>query len=100
MTSSNTDMHQAFPIIESDVSYSSSVIPVNFVRKENKYYGHIRNNTSQTSSGEIVGVELSGIKGYYNKIKMQYWKPSESIASSVDKAELYSVGSEAVYSSK
>jgi hypothetical protein len=100
MTSSATDMHQAFPIIESDVSYSSSVIPVNFVRKENKYYGHIRNNTSQTSSGEIVGVELSGIKGYYNKIKMQYWKPSESIASSVDKAELYSVGSEAVYSSK
>ena len=37
---------------------------------------------------------------YFNKVKMQYWKPSEAIASSVDKGELYAVGSETVYSSQ
>ena len=31
---------------------------------------------------------------------MQYWKPSEAIASSIDKGELYAVGSETVYSSQ
>jgi hypothetical protein len=46
------------------------------------------------------GVDLSGVKGYFNKVKMQYWKPSEAIASSVNKAELYAVGSETVYSSQ
>ena len=31
---------------------------------------------------------------------MQYWKPSEAIASSVNKAELFAVGNEAVFSSQ
>ena len=100
MTASAKDMNQAYPIVESEINFSSSVRPGNVVIKEHKYYVNIRKNTAQTSLGEIVGVELAGIKGYYNKIKMQYWKPSEAIASSIDKAELYSVGSEAVYSSK
>ena len=100
MASSETDMHEAFPILSSDTTVSSLSIPVNFVNKENKYYGHVRNNTTTTSLNQITGVDLSGIKGYFNKVKMQYWKPSEAIASSVNKAELYAVGSETVYSSQ
>ena len=50
------------------------------------------------------GVDIKSVrlilKGYFNKVKMQYWKPSEAIASSVNKAELYAVGSETVYSSQ
>jgi hypothetical protein len=100
MASSETDMHEAFPILSSDTTVSSLSIPVNFVNKENKYYGHVRNNTTTTSLNQITGVDLSGVKGYFNKVKMQYWKPSEAIASSVNKAELYAVGSETVYSSQ
>ena len=37
--------------------------------KENRYYGHLRNNTISTSESQVVGVDLSGTKGYYNKIK-------------------------------
>ena len=100
MASAETDMHVAYPILDSGATVSSLSIPVNFVNKENKYYGHIRNNTTTTALNQIVGVDLSGIKGYFNKVKMQYWKPSEAIASSIDKGELYAVGSETVYSSQ
>lgn len=100
MASSETDMHIAYPILSSDTSVSSLSIPINFVNKENKYYGHIRNNTTTTSLNQITGIDLSGVKGYFNKVKMQYWKPSEAIASSVNKGELYAVGSETVYSSQ
>ena len=100
MASAETDMHVAYPVLSSDTSVSALSIPVNFVNKENKYYGHIRNNTTTTSINQITGIDLSGIKGYFNKVKMQYWKPSEAIASSVSKGELYAVGSETVYSSQ
>ena len=100
MASAETDMHVAYPILDSDTTVSALSIPVNFINKENKYYGHIRNNTTTTALNQIVGVDLSGIKGYFNKVKMQYWKPSEAIASSVNKGELYAVGSETVYSSQ
>ena len=93
-------MHLAFPVLSSDTSVSALSIPVNFINKENKYYGHLRNNTLTTALNQVIGVDLSGIKGYFNKVKMQYWKPSEAIASSVSKAELYAVGSETVYSSQ
>ena len=100
MASAETDMHLAFPVLSSDTSVSALSIPVNFINKENKYYGHLRNNTLTTALNQVIGVDLSGIKGYFNKVKMQYWKPSEAIASSVSKAELYAVGSETVYSSQ
>jgi len=100
MASSETDMHEAYPILSSDTSVSSLSIPINFVNKENKYYGHVRNNTTTTSLNQITGIDLSGVKGYFNKVKMQYWKPSEAISSSVNKGELYAVGSETVYSSQ
>ena len=100
MDSAETDTHTAYPVLTSDTSVSASSIPVNFLNKENKYYGHLRNNTTSTSENQVIGVNLSGTKGYYNKIIMQYWKPSEAIASSVNKAELFAVGNEAVFSSQ
>ena len=100
MASAQTDMHVAYPVLSSDTEVSLLSIPVNFVNKENKYYGHIRNNTTTTALNQIVGVDLSGVKGYFNKVKMQYWKPNEAIASSVSKGELYAVNSETVYSSQ
>ena len=100
MASAETDMHVAYPILSNDTSVSSLSIPINFVNKENKYYGHVRNNTTTTSLNQVIGVDLSGVKGYFNKVKMQYWKPNEAVASSVNKGELYAVGSETVYSSQ
>jgi len=101
MTSATTDsLDIAYPVLANDITTSSSSIPVNFIRKENKYYGHLRNNTTATSSAQVVGINLAGIKGYYNKIKIQYWKPSEEIASAVNKAELFAVSNEAVFSSQ
>ena len=100
MDSAETDTHTAYPVLTSDTSVSASSIPVNFLNKENRYYGHLRNNTTSTSENQVVGVDLSGTKGYYNKITMQYWKPSEAIASSINKAELFAVGNEAVFSSQ
>ena len=100
MDSAETDTHTAYPVLSSDTSVSALSIPVNFLNKENRYYGHLRNNTASTSENQVVGVDLSGTKGYYNKITMQYWKPSEAIASSVNKAELFAVGNEAVFSSQ
>ena len=101
MTSAITDSSDtAYPVLANDIAIASLSIPVNFIRKENKYYGHLRNNTTATSSTQVVGINLSGIKGYYNKIIMQYWKPSEDIASAVNKAELFAVGNEAVFSSQ
>ena len=100
MDSAETDTHTAYPVLTSDTSVSASSIPVNFLNKENRYYGHLRNNTTSTSENQVIGVNLSGTKGYYNKITMQYWKPSEAIASSANKAELFAVGNEAVFSSQ
>ena len=100
MDSAETDTHTAYPVLSSDTSVSALSIPVNFLNKENKYYGHLRNNTPSTSENQVVGINLSGTKGYYNKITMQYWKPNEAIASSINKAELFAVGNEAVFSSQ
>ena len=100
MASAETDIHSAFPVLSNDTTVSSLSIPVNFINKENKYYGHIRNNTTTTALNQVVGVDLSGVKGYFNKVKMQYWKPNEAVASAVSKGELYAVNSETVYSSQ
>ena len=99
MISAETDMQIAYPVLSDDTSVSSTAVPVNFLNRENKYYGHLRNNTTITGINQVVGVNQSGIKGYFNNVKMQYWRPGEFIASKVKKAELFNVFSEAVLSS-
>ena len=85
MKSSTTDLGMtAKPVLPSSTSVASGVIPVSFVKKENKYYSHLRNNTTTTASNQVVGVETSGIKGFFTTVKMQH--------NSIDKdVELFSV---------
>jgi len=85
MKSSITDLNMtARPVLPSSTTVTSEVIPVSFIKKENKYYSHLRNNASTTASNQIVGVETSGIKGFFTTVKMQH--------TAVDKdVELFSV---------
>tara|TARA_R110002020_G_scaffold98255_2_gene234002 strand:+ start:373 stop:1629 length:1257 start_codon:yes stop_codon:yes gene_type:complete len=85
MKSSITDLNMtAKPVLPSSTTVASEVIPVSFIKKENKYYSHLRNNASTTASNQIVGVETSGIKGFFTTVKMQH--------TAVDKdVELFSV---------
>ena len=101
MHSSLTDsLDSAYSIMSNDTQTSSISIPVKFERKENKYYGHLRNNTTFNHEGAIVGVNLTGIKGYVNTVTMRYWKPTEGLANGVKKAELFAVSSEVAFSSQ
>ena len=78
MKSSVTDLGMsAKAVLPSSTTVASGVIPVSFVKKENKYYSHLRNNTSTTASNQIIGVETSGIKGFFTTVKMQHNSSSE-----------------------
>jgi len=99
MESSITDAETAWPVLSSEENVSSSAISVKFLNKENKYYGHLRNNTTTTSEGQVVGISTAGIRGYFNTVKLQYWNTSDLIASQTNKAEIFAVSSDAVYSS-
>ena len=75
-------------------------ISVKFKRKENKYYSHLRNNTSFNHQGAVTGTDLTGVKGYINTITMRYWNPTEATATGIRKGELFAVGSEVIFSSQ
>jgi hypothetical protein len=92
MNTSITDSGDAaYTVLANDTSVSASTIPVNFVRKENKYYGHLRNNTPTNYSGQVVGIDVSGIKGFFTKVQLENNKTTQ--------AELFSVSHNAVFSS-
>tara|TARA_R100001082_G_scaffold110568_1_gene90863 strand:- start:30 stop:1373 length:1344 start_codon:yes stop_codon:yes gene_type:complete len=101
MHSSLTDSSDsAYSILPDDALTNAASIPVKFKRKENKYYGHLRNNTSFNHEGSVIGVDLTGIKGYVNTITMRYWNPTEATATGIRKGELFAVGSEVIFSSQ
>jgi len=78
MKSSTTDLGMtARAVLPSSTTVASGVIPVSFIKKENKYYSHLRNNTSTTASNQVIGVETSGIKGFFTTVKMQHNSASE-----------------------
>jgi hypothetical protein len=92
MNSSVTDSSDsAFAVLSDDTATVASTIPVNFVRKEDKYYGHLRNNTSTNMTGQVVGIDVSGIKGFFTKVQLENNKTTA--------VELFSVSHEAVFSS-
>ena len=92
MNSSITDsLHSAYTVLSNEDTTVASSIPVNFVRKEDKYYGHLRNNTSTNTTGQVVGIDVSGIKGFFTKVQLENNKTTA--------AELFSVSHEAVFSS-
>jgi len=93
MESSITDSgDKARKILKSSTSVADGVIPVSFVKKEDKYYSHLRNNTSTTVKGEIVGVDTSGIKGFFTTVKMKHDSTTKDV-------ELFSVSHNIVKSS-
>lgn len=65
-----------------------------FKRKENKYFGNVINNTPPTYGEVVYGQSMTGIKGFYATVRMEY-----SNATLQDRAELYSVSSNFVKSS-
>ena len=80
----------AYPIFSNVSEVQAGTIPINFVRKEDKYYGHLRNNRTTALKGQ-VSIDVSGTKGFFNKIQMKNGESSEQ--------ELFSVSHEAVLSS-
>jgi hypothetical protein len=93
MESSITDSgNTAIQILKSSTSVADGVIPVSFIRKEDKYYSHLRNNTSATVKGEVVGVDTSGIKGFFTTVKMKHDSTTRDV-------ELFSVSHNIVKSS-
>ena len=100
MTESITDLGMyAKPVLLSSTSVANGTIPVSFIKKENKYYAHLRNskkdylgNDLPTVKNQIVGVETSGIKGFFTTVKMEH-------SSQVSDVELFTVSHNIVKSS-
>jgi len=73
MESSETDLAmKAWQIRKSSTPIGDGIISTSFIKKENKYYSHIRNNTTVNASNQIIGVETSGIKGFFTTVKMKH----------------------------
>ena len=73
-------------------SYPSILTPpinyAGFVRKENKYYANLINNSSPTNGEVIWGLSVSGIKGRYATVTVS----TDSITQVGGKKELWAVG--------
>ena len=93
MKSSETDLAmKAWPIRKSSTSVASGVLGTSFIKKENKYYSHLRNNTTVNAKNQIIGVDTSGIKGFFTTVKMEH-------ASELNDVELFVVSHNVVKSS-
>lgn len=85
MQNAFTDMASANSINESTFT-SSGDITNTFKRKENKYYSHLDFSLPITANegtrAKVDGLEVSGIKGYYNVVTMEHkWQtPGELYA--------------------
>lgn len=98
MESASTDLGQnAFRIYGStttgDISGSSlsgDILP-KFIKRENKYYSQLMNNNANNGDGQVIGVEISGIKGFFNTVKLTNGADTE--------IELANVGHDVVISS-
>ena len=72
MVSSESDLGMSsFPVLKSSTSVSDGVIAASFIKKENKYYAHLKDNTSSTVENQIVGLDTTGIKGFFTTVKME-----------------------------
>ena len=70
---------------------------VGFVKKEDKYFAELRNKDGDVFQ-DNSHFNISGVKGYYMDVTMQYYNPTES--NNAAKKELFAIGSEVVSSSK
>lgn len=82
ISSITTDTDEAFPVPEYSI-YNDDLMISAFQKNNNKYYSNII-NASEPAAGEVVfGDAMSGIKGFYNKVRME--------TSSGDYKEMFSV---------
>jgi hypothetical protein len=79
------------------IDENSIGINVGFEEKENKYFKYLKNKASDVFHDDAYFTN-TGLKGEYLTVKMQYSEPT-AIANE-EKAELFSVSSEAQISSK
>jgi hypothetical protein len=92
MVSSESDLNMSsFPVLKSSTSVSDGVIAASFIKKENKYYAHLKDNTSSTIENQIVGLDVTGIKGFFTSVKMENTETT--------KKELFTVSHNVVRSS-
>ena len=77
MKSATTDLNmEAFRVYgnndTSDVAgntLTGDILP-KFIKKENKYYAQLVNKNPGTGEGQVIGVEIAGITGFFNTVEM------------------------------
>jgi hypothetical protein len=77
MKSATTDLNmEAFRVYgnndTSDVAgntLTGDILP-KFIKKENKYYAQLINKNPGTGEGQVIGVEIAGITGFFNTVEM------------------------------
>jgi len=89
-------------LIIKTITFGSNNPPYNkdyagFIRKENKYYANLVNNSeNQTMPGEVIfGEDMTGIKGYYCTVTLQ----NDSSTNPGGAKELFAVNSTFIVSS-
>jgi hypothetical protein len=82
------------------IDETGSTINVGFIRKESEYSSYINNKNSDYYN-DNTNFTNSGVKGHYLNLTMQYWNTNENTANQIGSAaKIFTVSSEAVFSSK
>ena len=94
MQSSETDLGmKALKVYANNDATITGDIVSKFVKKENKFYSHIMNDTSVTNTaGQVTNLDPSGIKGFFTTVKMAH-------DDSTKKVELFTISHNIVKSS-
>ena len=93
MDSAITDLNnEAFKVLSNTNTANAGVIPIKFIKKEDKYYAPLRAKAGSTVANQIVGVDASGLKGFISTVKMSHDTTTSDV-------ELFSVSHNIVKSS-
>tara|TARA_R100000654_G_scaffold178_1_gene614 strand:+ start:634 stop:1878 length:1245 start_codon:yes stop_codon:yes gene_type:complete len=93
MASSITDLeNRAFRILGDTNASPAGVIPIKFIKKENKYYAPLRAQAGIPGQNQIIGVDATGLKGFISTVKMSH-------NTSLQDVELFTVSHNIVRSS-
>lgn len=99
----NSRIEEAYKIAQEGIIVydgDNIAVPVGFIRKESEYSAPIKNKHVDYYQDNSY-FNSTGLKGHYLDLTMQYWNVNENTAEQIgDPAEIFSVSSEAVLSSK
>jgi hypothetical protein len=75
-TNISTDIQSAYDVDNSSTSSSADISNI-FKRKEEKFYSHLDFKAETGSAfgknkAKVAGLEVSGVRGYFNKVRMQH----------------------------